>query len=201
MLFRSNIGMNATKLYKDIYSLVKDKEYFVITTNVDDQFYKAGFDKNKIFSTQGSYRYIQCSNACHNKIYDASEIVKEMIKNTKDCKIPKNLIPICPVCGKVMETNLRKDSYFVQDDNWYKQRTRYNSFLEKNSNKNVLLLEFGVGFNTPGIIRLPFEQMVNDNNWKLVRINKDESRTFYDIDDKCICIKNDIKMVIDRLLE
>lgn len=199
-MYINNIGMTATKLYKDILELIKNKEYFVITTNVDDQFYKSGFNENKIFATQGSYRYIQCSQACHNKVYDATEIVKEMISKTKDCKIPTELVPICPVCGEVMETNLRKDSYFVQDDKWYEQSKIYDEFLTKVKNKKLLLIEFGVGFNTPGIIRFPFEQMVYQNdNWKLVRLNKDNCETILNIENRYVPIRNDINEILQYM--
>lgn len=198
-MYINDIGMKATDLYKEILELVKNKKYFVITTNVDDQFYKAGFDKNRIFATQGSYAYIQCSYACHNKIYNATDMVKEMVENIRDCKIPSELVPKCPVCGENMEVNLRKDAYFVQDDNWYRQDERYGEFLDNTKDKKVLLLELGVGFNTPGIIRLPFEQMVyNNNEWNLVRINKDNTSTFFDIEDKIIKIKDDISAVFSQ---
>lgn len=201
-MYINDIGMEATDLYKKILEIVKDKEYFVITTNVDDQFYKAGFDKNKIFATQGSYAYIQCSEACHNKIYNATDMVKNMLSETKDCKIPKKLIPICPVCGEKMEVNLRRDAYFVQDDNWYKQNKQYGEFLDKAQNKKVVLLEFGVGFNTPGIIRLPFEQMTYQNaNWDLVRFNKDNCMTFLDIQDKTIEMEDDINSAVNKILK
>lgn len=199
-MYMNCIGMSATKLYEDIFKLVKDKNYFVITTNVDEQFHKSGFDKEKIFATQGSYRYIQCSKACHNKIYDATEIVKKMIHETKECKIPTELVPICPICKEKMETNLRKDDYFIQDDNWYKQSQRYDKFIENSRDKKVVLLELGVGFNTPGIIRFPFEEMVHqNNNWNLVRVNKDNGMKFLDIEDKSIVIEDDIKKVIEEI--
>lgn len=198
-MYINDIGMKATDLYKEILELVKNKKYFVITTNVDDQFYKAGFDKNRIFATQGSYAYIQCSYACHNKIYNATDMVKEMVENIRDCKIPSELVPKCPVCGENMEVNLRKDAYFVQDDNWYRQDEKYGKFLDNTKDKKVLLLELGVGFNTPGIIRLPFEQMTyNNNEWNLVRINKDNTSTFFDIEDKIIKIKDDISAVFSQ---
>lgn len=201
-MYINNIGMKATKLYQDMLKLVKDKDYFVITTNVDDQFFKAGFDKEKIFATQGSYRYIQCSHACHNKIYDAKDLVKEMISKTKDCKIPTELVPICPVCGEKMEVNLRKDAYFVQDDNWYKQDKKYGEFLDKAKNKNVVLLEIGVGFNTPGIIRFPFEQMAyNDLETTLIRINKDYSQTMLEIENRTISFNEDTNKIIEDLKE
>lgn len=198
-MYINDIGMKATNLYKEILELVKNKKYFVITTNVDDQFYKAGFDKDRIFATQGSYAYIQCSCACHDKIYNATDMVKEMVENIKDCKIPSELVPKCPVCGENMEVNLRKDAYFVQDDNWYRQDEKYGKFLDNTKDKKVLLLELGVGFNTPGIIRLPFEQMVyNNDKWNLVRINKDNTSTFLDIEDKIIKIKDDISAVFSQ---
>lgn len=201
-MYVNDIGMEATKLYKDILELVKNKEYFVITTNVDDQFYKAGFDKEKVFATQGSYRYIQCKNACHNKLYDATDMVKEMLKKTKDCKIPTELVPKCPVCGEKMEVNLRVDANFVQDDNWYKQDKKHGEVLDNAKDKKTLLLEFGIGFNTPGIIRFPFEQMTYKNkNWYLVRFNKDNCDTFLNIENRTIKVYNDIKDVICEILK
>lgn len=201
-MYINDIGIGATKLYKDILELVKDKNYFIITTNVDDQFYKAGFDKEKVFATQGSYKYIQCSKACHNKLYDATDLVKEMIEKTKDCKIPSELVPVCPVCGERMEVNVRIDANFVQDDNWYKQDNKYGEFLDNSKDKNVVLLELGVGFNTPGIIRIPFEQMTYQNpNWNLIRINKGATATFLDINDKSILFENDINNVIELLIK
>lgn len=192
-IYFADTGREGTKLYKKIFDLVKNKEYFVITTNVDDQFYKTGFDKDKIFRVQGSYSLNQCSKGCHNKLYSNIELVNKMISSTdNDLKIPTELVPVCPVCGESMEPNLRKDGYFIQDDLWYKQSDKYNEFIENNKNKNVILLEFGVGFNTPGIIRFPFEQMTSQNeNWQLIRFNK-EDMTFLDLDDKFIGIKEDI---------
>lgn len=194
----ANTGRKGTELYKKIFNLVKDKEYFVITTNVDDQFYKTGFDKNKIFRVQGSYALNQCSKGCHNKLYSNVELVNKMLNCIDDdLKVPTELVPICPVCGENMEANLRKDGYFIQDDLWYKQNDLYGKFINDNADKKVLLLEFGVGFNTPGIIRFPFEQMTSQNkNWKLVRFNKD-SRSFYDLDDRLIEINENIEKIIE----
>ena len=197
----ADTGRKATPLYKNIYELVKNKSYFVITTNVDDQFEKAGFEKNKIFATQGSYSKLQCSKACHNKLYDNTELVNRMIEET-DCnlKIPTNLVPICPVCKERMEVNLRKDAYFVQDENWYKQSKAYEDFVNNAKDKKVILLELGVGFNTPIIIRFPFEQMTMQNkNWNLVRINKDNVITWNDIEEKSILIQEDIANIINKL--
>ena len=192
-IYFANTGRNGTELYKKIFDLVKNKEYFVITTNVDDQFYKTGFDKDKIFRVQGSYALNQCSKGCHNRLYSNVELVNNMLDSIDDdLKVPTELVPICPVCGESMEPNLRKDGYFIQDDVWYKQNDKYEKFLDENKNINVLLLEFGVGFNTPGIIRFPFEQMTSQNeNWKLIRFNK-EDMTFLELDDRFIGIKEDI---------
>ena len=192
----ADTGRKATPLYKNIYELVKNKSYFVITTNVDDQFEKAGF----VFATQGSYSKLQCSEACHNKLYDDTELVNRMIEET-DCnlKIPTNLVPICPVCKERMEVNLRKDAYFVQDENWYKQSKAYEDFVNNSKDKKVILLELGVGFNTPIIIRFPFEQMTMQNkNWNLVRINKDNVMTWNDIEEKSILIQEDIANIINE---
>lgn len=199
----ADTGRAATSLYENIYKLVKNKPYFVITTNVDEQFEKAGFDKSKIFATQGSYSKLQCAKACHNKLYDNVELVEKMIEQTdSNLKIPSELVPICPVCEEKMEVNLRKDAYFVQDENWYKQNKAYENFVENIKDKKVVLLELGVGFNTPIIIRFPFEQMTMQNkNWNLVRINKDNIMTWININDKAILMQDDINNVIKRLLK
>ena len=189
-------------LYKELYDIVKDKNYFVITTNVDGQFEISGFDKEKIFAVQGDYKYLQCENACHNKLYDNSEIVKKWTANMKECKIPSELVMKCPVCGGNMDMNLRKDDKFVQDENWYKQLKAYKNFLKEMKNKNVVLLEIGVGFNTPGIIRFPFEKMTMENSkTRLIRINKDYIKCFLDIEDKTITFNEEVKQILDDLKE
>ena len=200
MIYLNRFNKEPLKLYQEIYSLIKEKDYFVITTNVDGQFEKAGFEKERVFETQGDYAYLQCENACHNKLYYNYDLVNEWLKNTKDCKIPSNLVPKCPVCGGNMEMNLRKDANFVQDENWYKQDKRYGEFLNKSQDKNLLLLEIGVGFNTPGIIRFPFEQMVYNNiNTHLVRINKDYAFASKEIEDKTILFDEDTNKIINDL--
>ena len=120
-----------------------------------------------------------------------------MIKNTKDCKIPSKLVPKCPVCNKSMEVNIRKDAFFAQDENWYIQSKRYEEFLDKAVNKKMLLLELGVGFNTPSIIRFPFEQMIyNNQKWNLVRVNKEFADTYLDIQERTISVEADLKDII-----
>ena len=166
----------ALPLYTELYDIVKNKEYFVLTTNVDHQFYKAGFDEKRIFETQGDYGKIQCQKACHPKTYDAKDLFRKMDKARRDCLIPSELVPKCPVCGGNMAMNLRCDNYFVEDEAWHEAADRYAGFLEQNKDKKVVLLELGVGFNTPIIIRFPFEKMVRENSsYSLIRLNMDEA--------------------------
>lgn len=166
----------ALPLYKELYDIVKDKEYFVLTTNVDHQFYKAGFADERIFATQGDYGKIQCQRGCHPKTYDAKELFQKMDAARKDCLIPSELVPKCPVCGGNMAMNLRCDNYFVEDEAWHEEADRYADFLEQHQSEKVVLIELGVGFNTPIIIRFPFEKMVRENaSYSLIRLNKDEA--------------------------
>lgn len=163
-------------LYCKLYDVVRDKPHFVITTNVDAQFIRSGFDPNNIFATQGQYNLMQCSEPCHNKLYPLDDLVPLMLKEQKDRKIPSNLVPRCPRCGKNMSLNLRGDDTFVEDDSWHESCARYNAFLEKalQDGKKLLLIEIGVGFNTPGIIRIPFERLkIGSENVTLVRMNKE----------------------------
>lgn len=191
-----------TALYQNLYNLVKDKNYFVITTNVDGQFINNGFDKSKVFEVQGSYSKLQCSVPCHNKLYDDEDMVKEMLKNTnKDLKIPSSLVPKCPVCGRVMEVNLRCDNTFVEDEIWHKLNNDYKNFISNNKDKKLLLIELGVGFNTPSIIRFPFEKMALDfNDTKLIRVNNKSTDVFLDIKDKAILINDDCNHFINQLI-
>lgn len=166
----------ALPLYKELYDIVKDKEYFVLTTNVDHQFYKAGFAENRIFATQGDYGKIQCQRGCHPKTYDAKELFQKMDAARKDCLIPSELVPKCPICGGNMAMNLRCDNYFVEDEAWHEEADRYADFLEQHQSEKVVLIELGVGFNTPIIVRFPFEKMVRENaSYSLIRLNKDEA--------------------------
>jgi NAD-dependent SIR2 family protein deacetylase len=195
-------GMEATITYKRLYELVKNKNYFVITTNVDRQFLKAGFDQNKVFEVQGALSKIQCSKACHNKLYDDTNMVKEMLEKNIETKIPKNLIPKCPVCGETMEVNLRKDNFFVEDTYWQEHNKSYEKFINENKDKNILFLEFGVGFNTPGIIRYPFEQLTKKlDNAFLIRINDKYADISNELKNKSLEVQDDIYKVIESLGE
>lgn len=162
------------ELYITLMDLVSSKDYFIITTNVEGQFRKAGIDKSRFFEVQGNYGYFQCEKGCHDKLYYNEDIVAQMISETVDCSIPSSLVPKCPVCGGNMEVNLRKDNFFVQDSNWYTSEENYRTFITASKEKSIVFLELGVGYNTPGIIRYPFEAMVRNNpNALLIRINRD----------------------------
>jgi NAD-dependent SIR2 family protein deacetylase len=190
----------ATELYKKLYRIVQEKKHFVLTTNVEHQFWKAGFSDENIFATQGDYGYIQCAVGCHDKLYDDEELVTEMLRKTKDCNIPSELVPKCPVCGGEMDVNLRKDEYLVQDEAWYKARDNYNSFVEKTQGKKVVFMELGVGFNTPGIIRYPFERMTYQNpNASLIRLNRDYPDGVSENKFKTISFDEDMMEVISDL--
>lgn len=187
------------KPYKDLFSIVKDKNYFVLTTNVDHQFQRAGFDKKRLFYTQGDYGLFQCSNGCHNKTYDNEEIIRKMVALQKDMKIPTELIPRCPKCNKPMTMNLRCDDLFVQDEGWYLAYNRYQDFIRRNENSHILYLELGVGMNTPGIIKYPFWQMTAKNkNAVYCSVNSELSYVPTEIQNQSVVIKNDIAKVLEE---
>lgn len=189
-------------VYADLLRLVKDKDYFVITTNVDHQFQKAGFDKKRLFYTQGDYGLFQCSKPCCNKTYDNESLVKEMIERQKDMKIPTELIPKCPVCGAPMTMNLHADDTFVQDEGWYAASGCYSDFLRRHKNLNVLYLELGVGGNTPVIIKYPFWQMTAENkNAFYACINFGEAVCPEQIKKRSICLNCDIGEVLSELIQ
>lgn len=185
------------KPYKDLLSLVQNKDYFVLTTNVDHCFQKAGFDKHRLFYTQGDYGLWQCLKACHPVTYDNEEQVKKMISEQKDMKIPTELIPHCPRCGSPMIMNLRIDETFVQDEGWYTASNRYYEFLKRHENLHILFLELGVGYNTPVIIKYPFWNMTaNNKNAVYACINYQEAYCPEEIQKQSICIQDDIGKVI-----
>ena len=187
------------KPYKDLFSIVKDKNYFVLTTNVDHQFQRAGFDKKRLFYTQGDYGLFQCSNGCHNKTYNNEEIVRKMVAQQKDMKIPTELIPRCPKCNKPMTMNLRCDDLFVQDEGWYLAYNRYQDFIRRNENSHILYLELGVGMNTPGIIKYSFWQMTAKNkNAVYCSVNLELSYVPTEIQNKSVVIRNDIAKVLEE---
>ncbi len=186
--------------YENLLQIVSGKDYFVITTNVDHIFQKTGFDKERLFYTQGDYGLFQCSVPCHNKTYDNKELIYEMVEKQKDFKIPTQLIPYCPKCGKPMTTNLRKDSTFVQDSGWNDAMVRYEKFVKEHADKKILFLELGVGFNTPSIIKYPFWQMTYDNkNAVFASINSNEAVCAKEIQNQAITIEGDINTVLSAI--
>lgn len=183
--------------YKTLLSLVKDKDYFVLTTNVDHQFQKAGFDKHRLFYTQGDYGLFQCLEPCCQKTFDNEEFIRRMYNEQKNMRVPFELIPKCPECGKPMTMNLRADDKFVQDEGWYKARERYADFLRRHEGMHMLFLELGVGFNTPVIIKYPFWQMTAKNpNAVYACINFNEAFCPEELEKKSICIGGDIAEVL-----
>lgn len=207
-------GDNGT--YKSLFELVKDKDYFVLTTNVDHQFQKVGFDKKRIFYTQGDYGLFQCSKPCHDMTYDNREIIEEMleaqgyVRNDEGTlylpegasplmAIPTELVPKCPRCGRPMTMNLRADDTFVQDKGWYAARDRYSDLIRRHRNLKVLYLELGVGMNTPGIIKYPFWRMTAENlEATYVCINKGQAGCPWEIKDRAICINGDIREILTQ---
>ena len=186
--------------YKKLFELMKDKDYFVITTNVDHQFQKAGFDKKRLFYTQGDYGLWQCSEPCHNKTYDNEEKVRAMFAQQKDMRIPTELIPHCPVCGKPMSMNLRADDTFVEDEGWHDAAERYNDFLQAHEGQHILFMELGVGMNTPVIIKIPFMQMTAQNpNAVYACLNYGEVFAPDEIAEQSILIDRDIHKVLEDL--
>lgn len=209
-------------VYEKLLELVRAKDYFVITTNVDHCFQKAGFDKKCLFYTQGDYGLFQCCVPCHKKTYDNEEIVKKMLisqefgfkdsENRKDgeiifqenplkMEIPSELVPHCPVCGKPMSMNLRCDGTFVEDDGWHEAARRYQDFLEKHKNARTLFLELGVGGNTPGIIKYPFWNLVHQNkNAFYASLNMEKEEIPIELKARSVLIKGDIFRTIGNLI-
>ena len=187
--------------YAKLLQLLGDKDFFVITTNVDHQFQRAGFPKDRLFYTQGDYGLWQCSVPCHDKTYDNYETVKRMVEEQRDMRVPAELVPFCPVCGKPMSMNLRADDTFVENQGWHAAAARYRDYLEQHQSGKVLYLELGVGANTPVIIKYPF--------WRNTYLNPDatyacmnygEAYTHPDIRDRSILIDADIDQALEDLL-
>lgn len=200
-----NIMLNrysgATDLYKQLHDLLADRNFFVITTNVDHQFQLAGFPKDRLYYTQGDYGLLQCSKPCCQKTYDNEDLMRQMVALQRDMRVPSELVPQCPRCGAPMTTNLRCDSAFVQDKGWYAAAARYRRFLKSCKGKRTLFLELGVGFNTPGIIKYPFMQMTYQNpHATYAVVNKGEAIAAKEIASRALLIDADIAQVVGQLL-
>lgn len=184
-------------VYENLLKLVANKDYFVITTNVDHCFQKAGFDKKRLFYTQGDYGLFQCSEPCCQETFDNEAVVLEMLNRQKDMKIPTELLPVCPNCGKPLTMNLRSDDKFVEDEGWHRAAERYENFLRTRAGEKILFLELGVGYNTPVIIKYPFWQMTAKNfNATYACVNNGQAICPPEIRHKSICINDDISNVV-----
>ena len=195
-------------VYPALLKLVQDKDYFVLTTNVDHCFQKAGFDRRRLFYTQGDYGLWQCSKPCHNKTYDNKDQVLQMVEAQgfqitdqglklpagvrPRMSVPTELVPHCPKCGAPMSMNLRADNTFVQDNGWYAAAGRYDDFVRRHEDTPVLYLELGVGLNTPGIIKYNFWQQVYQNQKaQYVCVNKGQSYAPQELAGRSLCLNGD----------
>lgn len=189
-------------VYEKLLELVKDQDYFVLTTNVDHCFQKAGFDKKRLFYTQGDYGLWQCAEPCHSKTYDNETVVRQMVTEQREMRIPADLVPRCPKCGGPLRMNLRCDDTFVEDKGWQMAADRYEDFIRRHAGLRVVYLELGVGANTPGIIKYPFWQMTAGNeNAMYACVNLGEAYCPAEIRERSICINGDIKDFLDEMIK
>ena len=187
-------------VYDDLLKLVADKDYFVITTNVDHCFQKAGFDKRRLFYTQGDYGLFQCSEPCCQETFDNEAVIRQMIERQENMKIPTELLPVCPHCGKPLTMNLRSDDTFVEDEGWHAAAARYSEFLRRHENCKTLFLELGTGYNTPTIVKYSFWRMTHQRpDATYACINLGEAYAPREIEKKAICINEDIGTVLAQL--
>lgn len=191
----------AMPLYMELYDLVKNRNYFVITTNVDAQFRKAGFNPDKIFEVQGDYGLMQCAVGCHPKLYSDKNTVENILKHSHDMTVASEYVPVCPVCGGNMDVHVRKNRHFVQDEAWYAAANRYEAFINRYAESGkVVLFELGIGYNTPAIIRYPFEQITYRNTKAtLIRLNADYPHGPKETASQTIAFTEDMSKVISML--
>ncbi len=189
-------------VYDGLLKLAEGRDYFVLTTNVDHCFQKAGFDKSRLFYTQGDYGLFQCSEPCCQETFDNADTIKAMMEQQSDMRIPSALIPRCPHCGKPMTMNLRSDDRFVEDEGWHAAAGRYAGFLQSHGETPMLFLELGVGYNTPGIIKYPFWQMTAEDPQSIYAcVNFGAADCPREIEAQSICIDQDIGQVLRDLLK
>ena len=187
----------ALPLYKQLCGLFP--EAFVVTTNVDAQFELAGFAKESIFATQGDYGRFQPANGEPKQTWSNRRWVEQVLPLIDDCRIPTLMIPLTED-GRPAAMNLRVDDTFVEDEQWHRQAKRYTDFVQEASQSNLLLLEFGIGYNTPGIIRLPFEQMAQRfPNTTLVRFNRDNPEPYLQDLPHFLSFTKDINEILNQL--
>ena len=194
--------LDVTPLHRTLLDALKGKKIFLLSTNADRQFEKAGLPPEQVFATQGTYDRIQCKRGCHPKTYDAVELFRQMEQARQNGRIPSELVPKCPVCGGNMEMNLRVDNFFVEDENWHAAEDRFSRFLSECMDGKTVLLELGVGFNTPTIIRFPFEKLTRQReNISLVRLSRSKAMVPASLGDRAIGINADMAQSITDLAE
>ena len=187
-------------VYEKVLELVKGKDYFVLTTNVDHCFQKAGVDKDRLFYTQGDYGLFQCSEPCCQQTWDNETAIRAMTERQKDMRVPAELLPVCPRCGRPLTMNLRADGSFVEDGGWHAAARRYARFLRSRQRKRVLFWELGVGYNTPGIIKYPFWRMTAESpNALYACVNRSHAAVPDEIARRSICIQGDIARTLRAL--
>lgn len=197
MALLAGVDLDVTPLHKTLLDALADKKLFILSTNADGQFEKAGFPTEEVFATQGSYELIQCQRGCHDKTYNAVSMFRQMDRAQRNGKIPTCMVPKCPVCGGPMAMNLRVDETFVEDENWHASEERFGMFLTECVDKKTVLLELGVGFNTPTIIRLPFEKLLRENeNLRLVRLGRSKAVIPASLADRAVGINEDMAQSI-----
>ena len=196
----AGIDLDVTPLHKTLLDALKGKKLFLLSTNADRQFEKAGLSAEQVFATQRTYDRIQCKRGCHPKTYDATELFRRMERARQNGKIPGELVPKCPVCGGDMEMNLRVDDCFVEDENWHAAEECFSRFLSECIDGKTVLLELGVGFNTPTIIRFPFEKLTRQHgNLSLVRLSRSKAMVPASLGKRAVGINADMAQSITDL--
>lgn len=199
-IFYNRYDLIPGKAYYDLLELVKDKDYFVITTNVDHQFQLAGFDKKRLFYMQGDYGLWQCMTPCHAQNYDNEQIIRRMVAEQSNMSVATELVPHCPKCGKPMTNNLRCDNSFVQDEGWYLANGRYEDFIRRHKSSRIVFLELGVGGNTPVIIKYPFWKMTLQNSdATYITVNLEDAICHPQIEKQSICLNADIGSLLSLI--
>jgi len=189
------------ELYTALTKLCRDREHFVITTNVDSLFFEAGFDRERVFATQGDYGLFQCATPCHDTLYDNQAAIAAMVEACIDCRIPTRLVPTCPVCAGPLAPHLRADGSFVENHQWHDASRRYQRFVERVQGGSIVLLELGVGYNTPGIIKFPFEELAaRAPQATLIRVNRDHPDISQRNRDRTIAFGEDLADLLPKLL-
>ena len=196
----AGVDLDVTPLHRTLLNALTGKKLFLLSTNADHQFEKAGLPTDQIFQTQGSYRLIQCKRGCHPKTYDAEDLFRQMERKRVNGRIPHELVPKCPVCGGDMAMNLRVDDCFVEDENWHAAEARFSRFLSECEDGKTVLLELGVGFNTPTLIRFPFEKLAREHeNISLIRLSRSKAMVPASLGDRAVGINADMAKSIEDI--